>query len=313
MRLVSRRTGLSPPVLRVWERRYGAVRPFRSAGGQRLYTDADIERLRLLQQATQAGRNIGQLVELSNETLEKLVNEDRRAQPAPGDLGVPERARAAAEAEAEMLVAVARQAVPRLDAAGLEAVLRRAIFGLGVAAALDHVVVPLLKSIGDGWARREITPAHEHLASAVVRRVLDSILKDCAPEPSAPTFVVATPTGQVHELGALLAAASAAAEGWRVVYLGSDLPVQDIAQAARETRARAVGLSIVYTESGTGPEEDVARLADVLPAGCRILVGGAAAESGLDDHSAARVEIVNDLPALRSRLAVLQRAASASS
>lgn len=309
VRFVSRRTGLSPHVLRMWERRYGVVRPSRSAGGQRLYSDADVERLELLRRATQAGRSIGQLTAVSNEALVAMVGDDRRAEAPGRDVRTETEIEAGAEAAA--LLEQARRAVPRLDAPGLEAALRRALLGLGVAAALDHVFVPLLHDIGARWEHGEISPAHEHVASAVVRRVLDAGLRDCEPAPAAPTFVVATPPGQVHELGALLAAVCAAAEGWHVVYLGSDLPLRDVARAALQSAAVAVGLSIVHLEPGSASGRGPAELLEALPAGCRLLLGGAAAPAWMGKRAAAGVEIVPDLGGLRSRLAALHRTPAA--
>src|SRR5437868_1909438 len=74
--VVAERTGLSQDVLRVWERRYGAVHPARASGGQRLYTDADVERLALLSAATRAGRSIAQVATLETSALAALVDED---------------------------------------------------------------------------------------------------------------------------------------------------------------------------------------------------------------------------------------------
>src|SRR5918999_1138203 len=77
--VVADRTGLSPDLLRGWERRYRAVEPSRSADGQRTYSDADIERLRLLRLATAAGRSIRQVARLASDELAQLVREDRAA------------------------------------------------------------------------------------------------------------------------------------------------------------------------------------------------------------------------------------------
>lgn len=92
---VSRRTGLSPDVLRAWEQRYGAVEPRRSAGGQRVYADTDIQRLRLICQALDGGRRIGQVARLATAELERLVREDRQATGKQNG-GVASRARARA-------------------------------------------------------------------------------------------------------------------------------------------------------------------------------------------------------------------------
>jgi hypothetical protein len=97
-----------------------------------------------------------------------------------------------------------------------------------------------------------MSPAHEHLATVVVRRTLTWMMENGTPPPMAPAIVVATLAGQTHELGAMLAAAAASTHGWRVVYLGANLPASEIAVAANHTRATAVALSLLHpTEDPT--------------------------------------------------------------
>jgi methanogenic corrinoid protein MtbC1 len=124
-------------------------------------------------------------------------------------------------------------------------------------------------------------------------------------------LVVATPVGQVHEFGALLVAATAAAEGWRVTYLGTDLPAEDIAEAAARTRARAAALSVVFPAGDTALADELRHLRAALPKDVTLVVGGAAASaySGvLDEIGAARLD---DLEAFRAQLRTLWRARSA--
>ena len=91
MRLVCLRTGLSPDLLRAWEKRYGAVTPVRSPGGQRLYSDADVARLTLLARAVESGRAIGQIAHLPLDDLQGLVDKDARAlQNAPSSVTAAE-------------------------------------------------------------------------------------------------------------------------------------------------------------------------------------------------------------------------------
>ena len=120
------------------------------------------------------------------------------------------------------------RAARRLDAAELQAVLERAAVTLGVPVFLDEIVAPAVERIGHGWAEGSVSVAQEHMATAVFRRVLGWLLGVYEVEGPAARLVVATPPGQIHELGALLVAVSAAAEGWRVTYLGPDMPVPPI-------------------------------------------------------------------------------------
>lgn len=305
MRVVTRRTGLSADLLRAWERRYDVVAPARSESGRRLYSDADIERLRLLYRATLAGRSIGQVADLPTAALAALVRRDASADAEAGR-GGPARVGGAPPAATDFLDDAFR-AVARLDATALDAVLRRAVIALPVAALLDTVVVPLLERVGTGWREGTLRPVHEHLAGAVLRRVLERIVESASSPFATANLVVATPTGQVHEFGALLVAAAATAEGWRVTYLGPDLPAEDIAEAAIRTRARGVALSLVYPTGDPAVGEEMRRLRHALPKEVTVLVGGAAAPSYAASLEEIRAVPLDSLAGLRTALATLRR------
>jgi len=309
MRVVTHRTGLSADLLRAWERRYEVVTPARSVGGRRLYSDADIERLRLLYRATLAGRSIGQVAELPTAALAVLVRQDAAAdaEPALGSPGASTRERGAPPSAADFLDDSLR-AVERLDATALDAALRRAAVALPAATLIDEVVVPLLERVGTRWRDGTLRPVHGHLASAVLRRVLERVAESASSPFATANLVVATPTGQRHEFGALLVAATATAEGWRVTYLGPDLPAEDIAEGAIRTRARAVALSVVYPTGDPAIGDELGRLRLALPKDITLLVGGAAASayaSSLDEIGAVRL---NGLADLRVQLRTLGRA-----
>lgn len=295
MRLVSERTGLSPDVLRAWERRYRVVTPGRSPGGQRWYSEADVARLRLLARAVEAGRNIASVASLGSEALVRLVRDEEAsvlARQTPYALA------------AQPHLAEALGAVESLDGIALEHALRQATLRLSMDELLDGVVAPLVRTTGDRWHAGTLTPAHEHLATSAVRRLLGWLCDQYAPAPSAPSLLVTTPAGQWHELGAALAAATAASMGWRVVYLGSNLPAAVIADAAVRCGARAVALSVVFPEDDPLLDGELralrAALADAVP----IVVGGAAAAAYRPALDAIGATVVTDLPSLRHWLAV---------
>ncbi len=269
IRVVSERTGLSPDVLRAWEKRYGAVAPPRREGaGQRLYSDADVERLRLLRRVTHAGRSIGQVAALGDDALAALAREDdaqRAATPAAAN---------GTEGSAAGYLERALAATRALDGATLETVLRRALVLLGADAFIDEVAGPFLRRVGDEWAARAVGVAHEHLSSAVLRRVLGIVTDAGSAAAAAHTVVVATPAGQVHELGALLAAAAAASAGWRVVYLGADLPAPEIAATAADTGAGVVALSVVLPRDAAATAAELRALRRALPPGVELIAGG---------------------------------------
>ena len=306
MRVVTRRTGLSADLLRAWERRYEVVRPSRSESGRRLYSDADIERLGLLYRATLAGRGIGQLARLSTSELAALVRRDAEADRAGNGVPTPQPVAPPDDHLADYLGECFR-AIERLDAVALEASLRRAVVALPADAFLDALVVPLLEQIGARWREGTLRPVHGHLASAVLRRVLDRVIETAASGGVTPNLVVATPAGQMHEFGAMLAAAAAAAEGWRVTYLGASLPAEDIAAAAVQTRARAVALSLVYPAGDRAVEHELRRLRTLLPKDVTLVVGGAAATAYRPVLEEIGATPLGDLADFRSQLHALRR------
>jgi DNA-binding transcriptional MerR regulator/methylmalonyl-CoA mutase cobalamin-binding subunit len=258
IQVVVRRTGLTADVLRAWERRYNVVEPGRSEGGRRLYSDDDVERLRLLRRATRGGRRISNVSTLSLESL---------AAPEEGE---------AAVASTEIHLKACLAAVERLDGRELEGAIGRALVLLGAPLFMDRVAAPLLEEVGDRWRRGEVKPAHEHLVSAILQRVLGRVIESSEPPGTAPGIVVTTPAGQTHEFGALFAAATAASEGWRVTYLGPNLPADDIATAVRSTGADALALSVVLEEEEPDLASELRELRLKLPPTVPILLGGAA-------------------------------------
>jgi methanogenic corrinoid protein MtbC1 len=168
-------------------------------------------------------------------------------------------------------------AIERFDAVELESTLRSTALRLGIDETLDGVIGPLLIDIGARWHAGRLSPAHEHLATAVIRRTLSWMMDTGTPPTMERALVVATLAGQAHELGAMLAAAAASSHGWRVVYLGANLPARDIAVAANHTRASAVALSFVHPAEDPTIADGLRELRATLLSGIAILAGGSAA------------------------------------
>lgn len=288
VRAVMARTGLTADVLRAWERRYGAVHPQRSEGGQRLYSEEDVARLVLLRRATQEGHSIGEVARLDRHALEALLE----STSLPGPVVAPTAESVGA------LVGRAMGAIDRLDAPVLDALLRRGALTLGGTTFVDQVISRLLRDVGDRWHDGTLSPAHEHLASVVIRGVLSWIIATNAVPPHAPRIVIATPPGELHEFGAMLAAAAASEEGWRVVYLGADLPALDLAEVAAKVDARAVALSVVYADADA-VRDHVLAILGALPDGVSLLVGGAAVQAHAELLREEGVRVVPDMRAFR--------------
>lgn len=297
IKVVVRRTGLSADVLRAWERRYHVIEPGRSTSGRRLYSDEDIERLRLLRLATLAGRSIGSVSRLSTAELQRLVRDDEAEATR-----VPSVESPSADPEVAGLLTECRRAVADLDAAGLERALARASVVLGSGRLLEGLLVPLLTHVGDGWANGTLSVAHEHLASAVTRQAIGGLLRAAPAREGQPVAVFGTPPGERHELGVLMAAVTAATVGWRVVYLGADLPIDDLVAAVRRHRARMLALGLMSSERSAALANELAGLRGLLPADTAIVVGGRGAQAYDDILARLDAVRVDDLAALRDFL-----------
>jgi len=271
--VVSRRTGISQLVLRAWERRYGAVEPSRTDTARRLYSDRDLEKLSLLHMLTKAGHRIGDIAKLSLEDLHQLATEcgARALVSASESLD--------GSVDAAALLEEAIGAVTYLDDRGLESVLDKALLHLSKPVLRRELLAPLLHELGNQWGDGRLRIAHEHMATAIVSAFLSSMNSRYQVLPGAPLVAVATPSGHLHELGALLAASHAHESGWDVLYLGPNLPAEEIAVAARTRGARAVMLSIVFPFSDSGVMDQLRELRKLVGRDLPIVVGGHGAPS----------------------------------
>jgi methanogenic corrinoid protein MtbC1 len=215
------------------------------------------------------GRSISSVAELPPEAAEALLSEDLEA-TAGGDGA----SRGGVE---ESWVEEAFAHLTSMDAPALERTLWRAFLTLGARPFLDQVAAPLLARVGTAWAAGRVSPAQEHLGSGVMERILTWMNDPSKVDVSGPTVVIATLPDEPHALGARLAAAAAAAEGWRTVYLGADLPVDQIADAAENVGAQRVAISAVKTERVGDTAAHLTKLRELLSPDVTLMVGGAAA------------------------------------
>ena len=293
--VVTERTGLSQDLLRVWERRYRAVSPTRGPGGQRLYSDADIERLTLLHAATRGGRSISRVAGLADDALAELVNEDTSARERRA--GLP-----TGSGEKRDLVGEALFLARALDSAALEDTLRRAAAVMGVAAFIESVAAPLLRRVGSEWHAGRLPMAHEHMVSALVHDIVAERMRGFGKREGAPLLIVGTLAGERHAIGAVLAGAAAAVEGWNVLHLGADLPATAIAEAARSADARVVAVSIVYVEDRAALLEELQSLRATLPATVTLIAGGGGAAGIAGELSAIGVHVETSVKGLLGEL-----------
>jgi methanogenic corrinoid protein MtbC1 len=276
------------------------VSPKRSEGNQRLYSDTDIERLCLLKQATEVGHRIAHIADFSTSELADLVASITPISPSPPRPATPREMELA-----DSFLSVALAAVQQLNARWLRTSLEQASSRLAAPVFMQELLVPLLHRIGDLWDEGGLQAAHEHAASTVVRAFLDGMRANFEIPPGGPSIVMTTLAGEHHEMGALLATATAASDGWDVTYLGPNLPAEQIALVARQKAARIIGLSIVLPADEAALDEELRKLRRHVGAGVDVIVGGRGASkvsAALGDIDAIRV---TDLHGLRQVLATL--------
>ena len=277
IQLASKLSGLSQHVIRIWERRYSALSPSRTGTNRRMYCDEAVKRLKLLKTLTENGHRIGGVARLCTSELEDLVK-NISAMP---DIAV-ERAPAAPIGDFEQpeeFVEAAIAAAKRYDCEGLRRVLLQARLQFGQRGMLHQVICPLIVQIGSNWQHGVMRASHEHIATAIIRELLLTPVPGSQTPAHAPELVVATPSGELHELGALIVAASARDLGWYVTYLGPNLPIEEIAACAIARHSTAVALSVVYPEGCPVILEKLRRMRELLPPSTRLIVGGRASES----------------------------------
>jgi DNA-binding transcriptional MerR regulator len=219
LRTAARLTGLSPELLRAWERRYRVVEPLRTPGGTRRYRAADLERLRLVKAAVDAGNRIGQVARLELAEL-KAVSEDAEARPAGRLDGI-------------------LAALDRFDSAEVQRLLSLQLSALGAARFAREIALPLVREIGERWANGQMGIASEHLATGVLRSLLGSALAPTATSLLGPRIVFATYLGVELPVEDLLSAV----EGTGAAALALSLVAIPNSQATRTVSALRGGLA----------------------------------------------------------------------
>jgi MerR family transcriptional regulator, light-induced transcriptional regulator len=248
---LSRRTGVTEPTLRAWERRYGLLRPERSAGGFRLYTDEDAARVRAMRDHLDRGVAASQAAQLA-------LAEPPRPDVAPVD------------ALADELGA----ALEALDDVASQAALDRTLATLSVEAALREVLLPVMSEVGRGWENDESVIAREHFATNLVRGRLLSLARGWDLGAGRRALLACAPDER-HDIGLIAFGLALRARGWRITFLGADTPAGTLARAAAQTEPDLVVVSASLPE-----RLDPAELAKLASAH-RLALGGPGATEEL--------------------------------
>ncbi len=229
---LARRTGLSVDVLRAWERRYGVLRPQRSAGGFRLYSSQDEDTVRTMLAQIDRGFPPAQAAKLALAQLTLPVGHTVPAQPdGAGADGALMLGRADLYAAlTEFHGGRAHQLIDELFA------------GFTVDAVLREVVLPCLADLGDGWERGTVTIAQEHFASNLLRERLLGLARPWD-RGHGPRAILACPPNERHDIALICFGIVLGRGGWRITFLGADTPVRTVAEAAEALEANLVVLA----------------------------------------------------------------------
>ena len=216
---LARRTGVATDLLRAWERRYGLLAPTRTDSGYRLYSSADVRRVARMRELLATGVSAA-------EAAREALSEPAAAAPTALE-GVP----------VEL-----GDAIRRLDDAAAHAAFDRLLADFSLDAVLDGAVLPLLRELGEGWEKGEVSIAQEHFASHLVRGRLLGLARGWD-RGSGPRAVLAGPPEERHDLGLLIFGLALREHGWRITFLGGDTPLETLAETVRQLAPDAVVLA----------------------------------------------------------------------
>jgi DNA-binding transcriptional MerR regulator/methylmalonyl-CoA mutase cobalamin-binding subunit len=290
IKAVSEATGLSVETLRAWERRYAVVVPGRDDSGRRVYRPEDVIRLRRLREATERGHPIGRLSQLEEHELAELLQ-------APAD--------STSATPGNVMVRRILEAAERFRPADCEQCLTLAISLMSAPQLFNEVLKPLLTEVGERWHRGQFSIAQERLISGAVRKHLGLFLDTFDRNSRGRAIVFATLEGERHELGLLMSAILCASHGFKVHYLGPDLPAAEIARYAREVGASVIALSVVLENGLPVLSEALHELVAGITPDQAVWLGGSAAERLDAGATPERCTIVRDPFELERRLEML--------
>ncbi len=276
---LSKRSGVSVELLRAWERRYGLLKPARSPGGLRLYSPQDLQRVRVMREHLAAGLAAAEAAALTSQA--ELEQE-------PPTLRVDALRDALADA------------LDRFDESRAQRIFDRLLALTTLDTLLLEIVLPYLHQLGERWERGQVSVAQEHFASGVVRGRLLGLARDWG-RGVGPVAVLACLPGEQHDIGLITFGLALRARGWRIVYLGSDTPVQTIEQVTRAFDSSIVVVSAVSTEALTPVLADLDTLSRSQP----VALAGNAANNADLDHATRLLLLTGDPVSEAERVAAM--------
>jgi DNA-binding transcriptional MerR regulator len=272
----ARRVGVTPELLRAWERRYELLQPVRSSGGFRLYTEEDAERVARMREA------IGRGLSASEAARVAIVGQRRSGDAAGRDADFLEHA---AGHGADFLQDAAGRvlaAIRRYDEATVHLILDENLTAFGLEATVADLIVPALTQVGLDWKKDAEGISHEHFASNLIRGRLLSLMRIGAG--NGPLALLACVPGEEHDLSLLAFGLLLRLRGWRVVFFGANTPISTLTQAARATHPALVVVTSFDPTLFETSSSELRGLGDVAP----LAIGGPGASEAMAASFGAR-------------------------
>jgi len=236
-RAVVQSTDVPADTFRAWERRYGLPRPHRTSGNQRLYSERDIGVISWLRDRTNEGMTISQAVNRLRIEHPDVLRADLASEP------VEASSAAGSEPQLSLLRERLIAAVADYDDIAGERVIDEALALFSLEEACTKVIEPTLIEIGERWSRNELSVTAEHFATRLVTRRLSTIFNLVSPSTGRGTVVAACAPTEEHEVGLLILSIFLARRNWRVIYLGANVPSDDLIDTVRQVSPDIVCLS----------------------------------------------------------------------
>ncbi len=290
---VAKLTGLTKDVIRVWERRYGLLKPTRGANRYRNYSDEDVLLLRFLKQEQERGYSIGALAELGRDEL--LARARQSALPAHASDTNP---------YARLIEQLILSLDP-LDKIAFERRLNGAIAIVPFEEAMHSILFPLQEQVGRLWHDGRISIAVEHYVTRQIQQKIYSVMNQLPMTELGPKIVVACPPGEEHELAALAVAYRCRSRGCLVYYLGGNVPIPSLVNLCRSVEPDLVVISVPLALPEAKASELVHTLVSDLGPHVTLAVGGHGAVEMRDRFEKTPIEVMDDFAALDHRLDAL--------
>lgn len=291
---VAKLTGLSRDVIRVWERRFGLLKPMRGANRYRNYSDEDVALLRYLKEQLDAGASIGDLARVGRE---ELLNRVRAAIPRPTIV----------DNTFNRLLRELLMALDPFDRVTFEKRLNGAVAVVPFEEALHGILLPLQEQVGQLWHDGHVNIAIEHYVTKQIQQKLFSAMNQLPVAEFGAKVVVACPPEEEHDIAALAVAYRCRVRGCRVYYLGANVPVSALANLCRKVEPDITILSFPRSLPEVKATELIQSLAEELRTVTTVMAGGHGALAMRDQFSKSHIDVLESFRALDDRLDQLVR------